>query len=289
MRSNEPTRQSNVDYFSHSAPFEIFYTTLYETIDLHWHEFYELMFVLSGEGVNLQNGTHYPLKKGSLFLLTPADFHELIVIEGKQLEVFNVIFSEEMIPEQLINVLYKDDMIHAQVFHGEQFELIQSDYQRLANEFRNKTYGFRLALTGTLVNLLLLLARSQLSNRKSEDVKQNAFAFGSIQKALNFVHHHFREALTLEQIANQTGFSPNYFSKCFHKTTGIAFQQYLQMLRLQFAKSLLRASDLPVTDICYASGFKTLSHFERCFKQHFHETPREYRGQSAGKKRGEVR
>jgi transcriptional regulator GlxA family with amidase domain len=98
-----------------------------------------------------------------------------------------------------------------------------------------------------------------------------------IRRALIYMHHHFREQLTLEEVAAQARLSPNYFSECFHKATGSRFQSYLQELRLRFARTLLEMSDLHVTTICHASGFNTLSHFERAFKGRHGQPPRECR------------
>jgi AraC-like DNA-binding protein len=91
------------------------------------------------------------------------------------------------------------------------------------------------------------------------------------------MHNHFRENLYLKDVAQQANLAPNYFSEAFHKLTGIPFQTYLQDLRLRFALALLRVSDLSVTEICYASGFNTLSHFLRVFKQKFHQSPNTFR------------
>jgi len=71
--------------------------------------------------------------------------------------------------------------------------------------------------------------------------------------------------------------SAHYFSECFHKATGYSFQSFLQLQRIQFAKALLRSSTLAVTDICFASGFHSLPHFEKAFKQKIGVSPRDYR------------
>jgi AraC-like DNA-binding protein len=89
----------------------------------------------------------------------------------------------------------------------------------------------------------------------------------AVHDALIYLHHHFREPLTLDAVARHAHLTPNYFSGCFHQATGASFQCYLQDLRLRFAMSLLCVSDLPVTDICYAAGFHTVSHFVRAFRQ----------------------
>jgi len=98
-----------------------------------------------------------------------------------------------------------------------------------------------------------------------------------IRTALVYIHHHFREQLTLNDVAGHARLSPSYFSECFHRTTGSSFQRYLQELRLRFAVSLLHASMLPITDICSAAGFNTLSHFDRAFKRGFGRSPRDLR------------
>jgi AraC-like DNA-binding protein len=91
------------------------------------------------------------------------------------------------------------------------------------------------------------------------------------------LHNHYREPVTLQAAAEQVALSPNYFSECFRSATGVTFQRYLQSLRLRFAKSILSVSALPVTDICYASGFQTLSNFERAFKREFGHSPTAWR------------
>jgi YesN/AraC family two-component response regulator len=94
-----------------------------------------------------------------------------------------------------------------------------------------------------------------------------------LHKSLIYIHHHFRERLTLQQVAQQLPLSANYFSECFSRAYGISFQKYLQELRLQFAFSLLSSASLSITEVCYAAGFNNLSHFERIFKQKFGQLP----------------
>ena len=102
----------------------------------------------------------------------------------------------------------------------------------------------------------------------------------TLHPALVYLHLHYREPITLQAAAEQVALSPNYFSQCFRSATGVTFQRYLQSLRLRFAKSLLSVSALPVTDICYASGFQTLSHFERAFRREFGRSPTAWRSMS---------
>ena len=127
-------------------------------------------------------------------------------------------------------------------------------------------------MRSNLEQILLEIARQTQTNPQANKVDHSA-----IHNAMMILHHHFRSPLTLASVATQVGLSSNYFSKTFHQTTGIQFQKYLQTLRLRFAASLLLASDLPVTEICFASGFGDMAHFGRAFRDHYHVSASEYR------------
>ena len=71
-------------------------------------EFYEMAFIVDGEGVHLFNGVTYPLTRGALFLLTPTDIHALWPNPGSTLELFNVIFSDTMLDEEVEPLLFRE-------------------------------------------------------------------------------------------------------------------------------------------------------------------------------------
>lgn len=256
-------------------PFRIYYQNLHEPVDIHWHEFFEMAFVVSGEGVHLFNGTPYPLQSGSLFLLTPTDFHSLWAQPGNRLELFNVIFSEAMMEEDVARLLFRGLDDHHIVFGQDLADQMLVEFRRLWEEAHNERPGNQLVIHSTLQRLLIDVARSTPSANSSKEARLAPQQ--KLHKALIYLHHHYREPLTLNIVAEQVALSPNYFSECFSATTGVTFQRYLQSLRLRFAKSLLSVSNLPITEICYAAGFQTLSHFERAFKREFGRSPSAWR------------
>ena len=107
--------------------------------------------------------------------------------------------------------------------------------------------------------------------------RQENREYGSMQKVLMYVHHHFREDPSLEEIASVAGLNSGYFSSVFHQFTGKTYKKYITELKMNYAKKLLLSGNLSVTEICYNSGYKTLSHFLREFKKFYGETPTEKR------------
>lgn len=99
-----------------------------------------------------------------------------------------------------------------------------------------------------------------------------------IRRAREYIDHHFRDRrLGLPAVAAAAGLSPAHFSHLFHRETGTTLSRHIQSRRLAEAKRLLAETECSITDICYASGFGTLTHFNRLFRQSEHCSPRQYR------------
>jgi two-component system response regulator YesN len=98
-----------------------------------------------------------------------------------------------------------------------------------------------------------------------------------IWKARNFIHEHAGEELSLTKVAKAAQTSANYLSEKFKEATGINFVRYVAQARYEKAAALLRDADLRVSEIAFASGFQSLSQFNRVFKKFSGKSPTEYR------------
>ena len=270
----EPQRLSESELIGNPSSFQVFRTSLKESYPLHWHEFYELTFIISGTGIHTVNGETHTLGPGILFLLTPVDFHQLEPEPGQTLEVFNIIFSGDFLDDELRQWLFGDQCYRHIQLSSENSQIVLKEYEQIWAEHQNPQLGQQRLIRGALERILLELAR--LSSVTAAPPIAGA-SHPAIQTALLHLQHEFRTDMTLEQIAGTAGLTPTYFSELFHKETGSQFQKYLQTLRLRFAASLLLASDLPVTEICFASGFGNMAHFERSFHEKYSASPSSYR------------
>jgi AraC family transcriptional regulator, exoenzyme S synthesis regulatory protein ExsA len=83
----------------------------------------------------------------------------------------------------------------------------------------------------------------------------------------------FKENLTLEEYAYRAGRSLSSFKRDFQKVYNISPHQWLLSRRLDFARGLIENSGMKITDVCYESGFESIAHFSRVFKQKFGVVP----------------
>jgi len=99
----------------------------------------------------------------------------------------------------------------------------------------------------------------------------------SLRKAEIYIQENFSRKLSLEEIANVSGFSAPYFSTIFKRETGENLSKYLSRLRVEKATALLIGTNLPLSTIANTCGFEDQSWFSKIFKTHTGMSPRRYR------------
>jgi AraC-like DNA-binding protein len=97
---------------------------------------------------------------------------------------------------------------------------------------------------------------------------------------IRYLAGHYREPVTLTQLAQELRVSRFHLSRVFADKLGMSFTGYLNNLRLELAVHLLRTSRLPVTQICAESGFSSLRTFNRVFRESYGRSPLRYRQES---------
>jgi len=84
------------------------------------------------------------------------------------------------------------------------------------------------------------------------------------------------EDLTLPQVAKEVGLGRERLSRLFHASLGVTFSDYLNLVRLDKCRHILRNGKMSVTDAAFASGFQSVSQFNRRFKAAEGMSPREF-------------
>lgn len=101
------------------------------------------------------------------------------------------------------------------------------------------------------------------------------YLYRRIVQAKRFIDEHFSEPLVLDCIANEAYFSKFHFMRLFKRIYNKTPHQYLIYVRITRARQLLKENK-PVSEVCYAVGFESLSSFSGLFKRITGETPSSY-------------
>ena len=98
-----------------------------------------------------------------------------------------------------------------------------------------------------------------------------------VREARVYLSEHFRENLSLEQVADAVGMSSAYLSTLFKKEVGVGFNDYLTQLRCQEAKRLMRETRDSMAVIAQQVGYQDAKYFSRIFRKTVGIKPSEYR------------
>jgi AraC-like DNA-binding protein/ligand-binding sensor protein len=98
-----------------------------------------------------------------------------------------------------------------------------------------------------------------------------------ISKAKQFIQDKQADDISLGDVARAVNTSTFYFCKLFKKATGLNFTEYLSRVRIEKARNLLLNPNLRISEIAFASGFQSLTHFNRIFRKIAGESPTQFR------------
>ncbi|WP_319422404.1 AraC family transcriptional regulator [Pleurocapsa sp. FMAR1] len=132
------------------------------------------------------------------------------------------------------------------------------------------------SLTQTLViHLLRHYAEAEIVQIVTS--KNRSLTRIQLQQAIDYIHTHLDQDLSLSQIASLINISPTYFASLFKRTTGISPHQYVIGQRVERAKLMLSKTDLAIADIALQVGFSSQSHLTQQFKRFTGVTPKQVR------------
>lgn len=112
-----------------------------------------------------------------------------------------------------------------------------------------------------------------IKNVKNKDI---------IYKAMNFIRDNYDKSITLDDVASDVCLSPSYFSKLFKDETGISYTDYLNRVRIEAGKRLLK-EQYSLVEIAQIIGFSDQSYFSKVFKKFEGISPGKWRNKISAK------
>ena len=95
-----------------------------------------------------------------------------------------------------------------------------------------------------------------------------------MQKAISYIHSHFKENPKMSDVAKMLYLNEHYFSYLFKENVGECYKDYLRKLKLDYARKLVLHTSLSLTQIAYECGYSSQSNFNRDFKKVFEVSPK---------------
>jgi len=272
---------------------EPFQLVLKEYLDVcprgrHAHTFFELIYIVSGTGVQSINELQMPYRQGDLFLVPPNDDHLFTIHTSTQF--FFIRFNTAYIQNtRKDDELLRNLEIVLQNSRNEPDSILNNETDRLftgslmeriiREHLTNQLYSKE--LIKQLVNTLLVIVARNSSARVTAKAPE-----GNEQKILEVLQYiqsniYYPERLRVDAIAKALGISEHYLSRYFRKHTGETLQEYILSYKFTLIGNRLRNSNLRMKEIADEFGFTDKSHMSRAFKKYKGVNPSDFKKNNA--------
>lgn len=256
-------------------PFSIVVKTLDECPKQeHRHSFFELVYILSGAGMQCINKSRFRYHAGHMFLLTPEDCHS-----------FDIETTTEFFFLRFNNIYIQSKSIHTDNIQRLEFILQHANHQpgcilrnqtdkslvrpmieAIIREHVNRDIYNR-ELVQHLVNTIIVVVARNIAKYLPEQVEE-----GADEKALDILqyiqqHIYEPEKIRTEEISKRFGVSVSYLGRYFKRHTNETMQQYINSYRLKMVEHRLLHSDMRMGEIVHELGFTDESHLNKFFRK----------------------
>ena len=233
----------------------------------HIHDRCEIYVNLSGNVSFMVEGQLYPVKRGSVIITRPLEYHHCIYHDFSPHEhfwmlfdstgneaLFDVFFNRPAGTKNLINLSEQDtelllDMCHALAHKKESSQL--EHYRRF-------------------FDLISLISMSEPENNQNKKLPSELLL------ALDKINEGFLSPMSIEKLARQCFISINTLERMFKKYLGVTPTVYIRKKRLSHAAAMLRRG-FGVSFVATECGFSDVSQFISMFKKEFAQTPHRYK------------
>ncbi len=246
----------------------------------HVHDFFEILYLFSGERCFFINDRIFKMTEGDLIIINPNVLHKATSDQSPDCKGILLYFQEGFLApnhplwESLAH-LFANETISINLPINER-SLIEDLFLKMLQEERLKNGGYQLALQGLLLQLLVLLERLVKDSRTAAFVHPSPM-HEKMSEIAQYINQNYSEPLSLTSLANRFFISPSYLSKVFKETTNFTLVEYINNVRIKEAKRLLLESSKKVVEIAAEVGFGSVTHFGRVFKEITGNVPLYYR------------
>ena len=254
----------------------------YDMPSNHFHDKYELYYLLSGERYYFVKDKVLHIRPGNLVLINKNDLHKTIDA-GTEAHTRTLInFDKNFIlpslhMDNLINELFTENN-RVIPFLPVDRQYIESCFDRMAYEIEHKSIGFEISLQLILMELLVY-ARRYMEDYPTPTPANPSPMHKKVSEIAQYVNDNYSAPLSLSSVSQKFFISQYYLSRTFKETTGFTFIEYLNSIRVRQAQLLLLETNDPITIIAEKVGFGNISHFGRVFKAITKVSPMAFRKQ----------
>ena len=255
--------------------------TDYEAYPVHWHSALEIIMPTQNDYIVNVGGVDYQPHENEVLIIPSGELHCMPAVRGRRyiFQCDNAILGELPALEALMRGVSSPLLIDENSDNELQV-LAKKTMLDIAALYTSKSELADVRIYMCVLTLLTAVREDQLrrsqSNMECDDDQLNEYSekFGTV---LKYIDNNYMYDITLDELADVAGYSKYHFSRIFKQYNSMSYIQYINARRTKAAEQLLFEPDIPITEVAMRSGFKSLTTFNRIFKDIKHCTPTDFK------------
>ncbi|MGN1267221.1 MAG: AraC family transcriptional regulator [Dorea sp.] len=237
---------------------------------------YYMLFVISrGKGMVEIDGEEHFVKERDALMIFPGMEYSLV---GDSSEAWSYIWlgftgirAEECAMQAGFS---REKLVRETELTEKMYSMIETMLAK-----REMTFSNNLKRNGLLKIFLSELIEENARKMPKADLRHDYSKEPStyIRNALDYIAENYASKIKINELADYVGVNRSYLASSFKKATGCSPKEYLLIIRMEKAKSLLETTDMPINAISSSVGYTDQLAFSRMFKQYSGVSPRAYR------------
>lgn len=233
----------------------------------NFHENPEILWFVGGKGYVLYDDRKLPVGAGDTVVVNPYAVHQ--VVSDEELVYFCLIIDKDFCRQHAVDI--RELQFTEQIRDAQLDELLSRVVEERG---RSKPFAYT-AMMASALEVLLYLCRNYSAPRTAP-VPVDSSERKLVGAAIHYIKDHIAEKLTVDDIAASVGLSKYYFLREFKRLTGFTPVSYINILRCEYAKELLRNGKYKVREVAVMCGFENDSYFANVFKKHTGMLPSQF-------------
>lgn len=275
---------------NNSFPFRIGYEEINNYMGFafgcHWHSELEFTYIISGSMIYQANNKQYLIKEGDAIFVNQNCLHSGTACSSLNCKYFAVTFDPVLISGRLNSIFenkYLTEIVANERMPCTYFDSSRNDSNNiimtilnLEKIYKEKNVGFELLIESKLFELWFYLYQDVYLKLPSGPQNQHKNIM-QIKKALDYIHAHYKEDISLEHIASSCNLSKSSCCRIFKKIVHQTPFEYLQNYRIQNSIPYLLNDGLNITQAAICVGFSSSSYYSEVFKKYMNCSPSSYK------------
>ncbi len=236
----------------------------------HWHDRFEILRIMRGDMKVFIGEDSYIAPSDSLVIINPCQPHSAVA--GENGAYYYVVsfdidkfFNLSAVTDKYLKPIFERKILFNTIIDDD-FILAEVD-MLISNHKINP-----LCAVG---NVYMILGK--MINKKLYQITQNTSINEKFNIVTKYINDNYNKKITTAELSKIFGYNESYLCRKFKECTGLTISSYINILRLEQAKTLLEKTNKSVQDISVICGFDDLPYFSRNFKKHFFVSPNNYR------------